>query len=317
SVRRSFGEVRQALWTNASVIDHCLTLTDEQSQLIHCQGDTALKIDTEIPSKSPIYRLRLNGSVVDDEGLKIARKKISGTYVTEDIYDQTDFVLSLVDNTAPLTGFPLTYLQILLAGQAQALEQAAEIATALGERLAEPESALSTSPSVPSTPKPGSFMLDEARRGLRDADVVLRKAMSSIGGLESGFATILDKEPTLETAQAASEGPAITPEAFTGEARDLLLKIGQICREITPELHTAQTELQQIIETTDGLTLEQYQQAYTTAVATAQTIRERLQTLIAQLRTEIAAERLSLVAWRIHAQVQGLSDSLRWGVIRQ
>ena len=51
-------------------------------------------------------------------------------------------------------------------------------------------------------------------------------------------------------------------------------------------------------------------------MAVAETVRESVLGAIAQLRLEISAGRLPLVIWRIHDQMQAISEGLRGGVLR-
>jgi hypothetical protein len=70
------------------------------------------------------------------------------------------------------------------------------------------------------------------------------------------------------------------------------------------------------LEAPTEFTLGQYRQSYTAAITAARAGRRPLLEVIALLRLEIASERLPLVAWRIHNQVQEIAESLRWGVLR-
>ena len=70
------------------------------------------------------------------------------------------------------------------------------------------------------------------------------------------------------------------------------------------------------IDSSNGFTVEQYQQSYTKAASTAQETRQSLLKIIARLRVEMASERLPLVAWRVHHQIQEIAENLRWGVLR-
>jgi hypothetical protein len=139
--------------------------------------------------------------------------------------------------------------------------------------------------------------------------------MASVGGLEAGFGTILGKSGG-ETAQPAAPAPAISPEIFEGVAREVLQETGETCLALAPRLDSAAKKTRQAVEHPGGFTVEQYQAAYTAAVETARNAREQLLSLIEQLRAEIAAEELPLVAWRVHDQLQALAEGLRWGVLR-
>ena len=137
--------------------------------------------------------------------------------------------------------------------------------------------------------------------------------MASINALSDGFATILDKEHPAAIPQPADNPVAISPEAFEDEARGILIEVGTVCAEIVPQLEAAAKALQETVAGST-FTIEQYQQNYATAVTAVQTVRESLYQVLAKLRFEIASERLLLVTWRIHDQVQAMADSLRWGI---
>ena len=92
--------------------------------------------------------------------------------------------------------------------------------------------------------------------------------------------------------------------------------IGKVCTESAIELKTASDMVQQIVDETQSLTIERYQTSYTNAVTATIHCRQNLHQVIAQLRTEIAAEKLPLVIWRVHDQIQSISKRLRWGVLR-
>jgi hypothetical protein len=318
SVRQRFWSVRHALWertlSKTVFADKSFSVAFKDGLLTTCRGDTSLKIETTAGPKTIVYRLRLNGELMVDRNLKVSRGKLGGWYVTEDEVSQTDLVFLLIDSAAPLKGFLLNYLRDLLLAQTQTLSRCTRLAERLAETLTltnEPE----TEATRADRPAHTSYTLSEARRGLREADVVLRKAMASVGALEGGFATILDKPREVVPQQTA--GPVtISPAVFEGAARDILIEAGDACAKIAPQLKSAAKAVQDALDSDSGLTTEQYQQNYAAAVTAAQTVRESLGKVLAQLRLEIASERLPLVTWRIHNQVQAIVESLRWGVLR-
>jgi hypothetical protein len=118
------------------------------------------------------------------------------------------------------------------------------------------------------------------------------------------------------TSQPAPAPVAINRAISEGRAKDVLAEIGAACAKIGPTLQSAAASLQHTLEAPAGFTLDQYQQNYTAAIAAARAGRQPLLEVIALLRLEIASERLPLVAWRIHNQVQEIAESLRWGVLR-
>jgi hypothetical protein len=150
---------------------------------------------------------------------------------------------------------------------------------------------------------------------LQEADVILRKAMASVGGLETGLGTILGRrEP--DTPQPAA-AVAISPEIFEGAAREILLDVGQVCKALGPQLEEAAAALRKLTEDPASFRLEQYQQGYQIAVTTAERCLESLSSLIGRLRSEIVSETLPLLMWRVHDQLLSLAGRLRWGVKRE
>ncbi len=321
SVRQKFWRIRRALWPGlipgSTVEGDELTAISGGNVLISGGNDTVLTIKTTARTKTPVYRLRLNGELIVDSGLKVARKRLSGQYDAEDDVSQTDLALLLDDRTAPLGSFILNYLRGLLAAQAEALAHTALKAETLGHILSLPPTEAAIPAEAADHPLKTSYILSEAQRGLREADAALKKAVESISQLENGFSNILETEKSQET-RPAPEPVAISPLAFHGAAREILAKIGTTCTEVAHLLKTAATTLQQeqATQAPHDFSFEQYQQRYSRAVKAAQAARKPLLEIIAQLRLQIAAEQLPLVTWRVHDQVQAIADSLRWGVLR-
>jgi hypothetical protein len=319
AVRPKFWEVRHYLWKHTlpktMLEDKSLALSLKDGLLVTCRGDVSLGVETTAGPKSTVYRLRLNGKLITDDNLKIRRGKLSGPYLVEDEGGQTDLVFLLNDASAPLSGFLLTYLSGLLIAQAQTLTRCATLAERLGKILTPGQS--EAEPTKPGRSAPTSYTFAEARRGLSEADAALRKAMASINALSDGFTTILGQGHPEVIPQPATKPVVVSPEIFEGVAKDILVEAGANCADIVPELKSAATALQKTIDAPDDFTIEQYQRSYTTAVAAAQSARESLLEIIARLRLEIASERLPLVVWRIHDQVQAIAENLRWGVLRE
>lgn len=318
SVRRGFWETRQGVWQHSlphtNTKGKTLKADFATDSLITYGGDTTVKLAVTADTKPTAYRLRLNGELVIDEELKVKRGKLSGTYQAEDEADQTDLVFILSDPTAPLTDFPLTYLRSLLLAQAQTLAQGAYLSQQLGQTLAATPANADASTS-PERSVHTISTLEEARRGLSEADAALRKAIDSISGLEDGFATILSHSDLAIAPQPATAPVTINPEIFEGPARENLLEIGTRCAELAPLLASTAATLRRTADTA-RLTVEKYQENYTSALDAAQTARETLLKIITQLRLDIAAEKLPLVLWRIHDQVLEIAEMLRWGVLR-
>ncbi|MCP4289264.1 MAG: hypothetical protein GY792_33395, partial [Gammaproteobacteria bacterium] len=274
-----------------------LTLSFEGGGMVTSGQDVPLKIVLEKGTKPAIYRLRHTGEILPAAGLKAARARLSGLYLSEDNIAQTDLVFYLNDPAKPLPGFLSSYLQMLLKGQHQTLLQCAAQATKLGQALDPAQAPAESARSKPAKPTP--YTIAEARRGLGEADKILRKAISSIGGLEGGFDTMLGRSSSDVPEPAASSLP-INPEIFEGEARDIVIKAGKACKTVAPNLKSATEKLQQMLDAPQTFTLDQYQSGYTQAVDAAHNTREILLDIIAELRIELATEKLPLVVWRVH-----------------
>lgn len=321
SLRQTFWQIRaqiwQHAWPNVTLTDEVLSVTFETGGLVSTGRDATLKIDLPKAIKPPIYRLKLTGELQPAPDLKVSRGKLSGPYLAEvgSGVAQTDLALFLHDVSGRLGGFILTYLKTLLNGQAQTLVGCAALAQTLSQTLAVQERSPGAAPSATASTRPSSFTVAEARRGLQEADAILRRAMASIGGLESGFETMLGLNKP-EAPQPAGASVAISPEVLEGAARETLIEAGKVCGQIAPELKSAAETLQNVVKNPEGFTLQEYQQAYRTATATAETCRQRLLETVAKLRAEIALEVLPLVTWQVHDQVQSIVERLRWGVLR-
>jgi hypothetical protein len=317
SLRRTFWHIRDRIWSHnlpdVTSSNGAVVATFEGARLVTCNSDTPLKLAVPAGSKPVVYRQRATGELFLEETFKVRRGKLTGKYLAEDEIEQTDLIFILANPTDPLTDFPLTYLIDLLAGQRETLARGA----ILVERLAKTVTPQQETPSPAEAlhPKQTLSTLEEARRGLREADTALRKAMSSISGLETGFATILDKNETESITQPAPT--AITPELFEGPAREILMEIGAVCAELEPRLKSATTNLQDILETSDNLTIEQYRQGWDNATKSAIAARLPLLKMISYLRLQLGSEKLPLILWRVHDQVQEIVETLRWGVLRR
>ncbi|MCB9078688.1 MAG: beta-galactosidase [Anaerolineaceae bacterium] len=318
SLRRKFWAFKHKLWPyqipDMEIKDSLLSLHFEGGQAFSASQDISLKMSLPKGSSPTIYRLRSSGELIIDAGLKVQRGKVTGQYVVEDEIDQTDWGFSIDDPNGPLPDFPKTYLSQLLNSQFQTLMKCGGLIESLSEILS-PKSVISQ-PEVHSGNISSSHTLNEARRGLREADAALRKAIRSIGGLEAGFDSILGR-PTPEIPQPAKGTIVINPEVFDGNIKDTLYDIGKVCAMSAVELKTASDTVQQTLTEAQTLTIERYQKSYTRAVTAASHCQHNLHQVIAQLRTEIATEKLPLVIWRVHDQIQSISKRLRWGVLRK
>ncbi len=317
SAQRTFWHVRQFLWTNSisglNFEAPVLTFAEDGGGLVTSGQDTTLQIKLEKGTRPSVYRLSLSGEVTLAADIKAARARLKGPYLTASETPQTDLILYRNDSTAPLHGFLRAYLHTLLKGQTQTLVYCAAQTLELGQMLT-PSQVSFDKESLPKAKKPSSYTLKEARRGLSEADRILRKTVAAIGGLEGGFETILgrgghDPEP-------ATPSLAISPEIFEGRAKDIMVKAGKLCRSLAPDLKSTATALQSSLDSEQSFTLAQYQQNYQQAVQCAQSTRDSLLEIITELRVELTTEELPLVIWRVHNQIQEITEGLRWGVLR-
>lgn len=314
SLRAKFWQIRRYLWPYPLPdieLGDTLQLSFEAGGLITNNGEAPIEILLPPKIKPALYRLRQTGELREDDTLTVSRRKLKGIYRA----DQTDLLFFLHKPKTPLPDFLRSYLKMLLLAQAQTLQRGAKLAEVLVQTLTMPLEEAGR-PAEPEPSPPTTYMIEEARRGLQEADLALRKAMHSIRGLEAGFATILGAENQEKLAHVPPSEPILRPEFFEESTREILIEIGEVCTHIIPQLNSAISDLNRTIET-ESLTAADYQQGYATAIEAAQTAREPLLELIARLRLEIAREKLPLLTWQIHDQVQEIVESLRWGIRRK
>ncbi len=319
SVRRSFWRIRQSIWQHclpdATVDGQTFIAPFETWGLVTAAQDTAIKIVLPKGSKPTPYRLWLNGELLVDNILSAARSRLKGTYLTEDDSGQTDLAFYQNTPAEPVAGFLSAYLKDLLTAQIYALAWAAGRANKLGQSLLPGQ--LDNQGQPQAKPRQSPHTISDARRGLKEAEAALRKAMASIGGLETGFDTMLGKSRK-DIPQVATESVAITADAFEGVAQDTIVLAGEVCADIATQLKSVAESLQNTVTATKNLiTVEQYQTCYNTAVNAAVDARTSLLAIIARFRSELSAGQLPLVTWRVHNQLQAIAEGLRWGVLRE
>jgi|GEM_PF-1510848 len=324
SLRQSFQQIRHTIWQHthpqAVVDDHLLILQTDTGRLISCQTDASLNLKASTKPRPTVFRLRTSGLVAADEALKVSRAKIKGGYLSETETDPTDLLFTLNNPQLPMTGYLHTYLHSLLIAQAQTLRRCANLAETLSQTLAPPRpgsSAAAPQPEASASAESAYTLntLEQARRGLREADAALKKAISSIDSLEDGFAAILKAAPEIATPLAGVSG-IITPEIFEGQARETLIQIGADCANLVAPLNKAATEVQQVADQPNGLTIDQYQYGYEQAVTAARAGQEPLLNTLHHLRQMIGADQFPIVFWRVHDQLQHIAEALHWGVKR-
>ena len=316
SLRKSFWRHRHALWPQTPADDAADqglgVISESWGALITSGRDTAVKLALPKGVRPVGYRLRINGELIADDALRAFRGKFSGQYLTEDQADQIDFIFYLNEPADPLDGFLLVYLKRLLRAQACTLARCGATAEKLGQMYTAPQQ--QPEAAQPASSRPKSYTLAEAKRGLREADAALRNAMRSIGGLEMGFDTILGRD---KPSMAKPAAPVkISPAIFEGKAKDAITEAGEICTRLAPHLTSAAAALQALIDGSQVVTVDTYQQGYAMACDAANEGRRPLLKLIERLRGEFVTESLPLVMWRVHDQLFALSESLRWGVTR-
>ncbi|MDX1522886.1 MAG: beta-galactosidase, partial [Anaerolineae bacterium] len=171
SVRRKFWQVRQALWPQRGLDffgdGPLLTFVDSGNLIVTSSQDGPIKVNTALPAKAAVYGLGLDGRLLRTDRLKISRKKLTGTYVTEDERGQVDMVIAMGEEDFSADGFISAYLRSLLRGQHQSLCHCAEQAAALAEILTLDDPSTPPAPSAetpPASRRPTSYVLEEARR---------------------------------------------------------------------------------------------------------------------------------------------------------
>lgn len=306
SPRRAFRHLRQRLQPPASGIE-----------LLDAMQDIDLKIDLPKGSRPQVFTLYFNGEIAENTDVAASRGKLKGPFVLEDVTGHVDRLLCLADPAAPLSPSVAACLQPLLALQQATLLACVRQAEALSAQLTGGQA----SPPAPGTPArraaqgPTPATITEARRGLHQAEAALKKAMSALGGLETGFDSILQRGQPAETPQPDAPPVAVTAAAFEGPARDSLLRAAEVCAAIAAPLKTAASTLTAV--DASSLTLAEYRQNFAAATHAAHNAQHALLPLLELMRLELASEQLPLVAWRVHQQVLHLSESLRWGVLRR
>jgi hypothetical protein len=327
SVRPGFWAVRRRLWPHRlpAATDQPAAAVPEDADglnffsavlagggLVTASSRRQVKLPLARGSRPVAYQLRLAGEVAADDRLKPGRGSLNGYYPAEEDAGQTDLFFFLDDPASALPDFLAGYLKTLLVAQAQALHRAAVLADRLSQTLAP----LEEPPPARPRPRPTSYTLAEARRGLAEADAALRKAMAAIGGLETGFDVILGQRGSGASLEPAAGPAVVRPEAFEGAAEEMLIDAGAACAGIAPRLKEVADTLQQVVTSPAPFVVADYQQSYAAAIAAARNAKEPLLPLIARLRLEIAAKELPLVLWRVHNQLQEIVETLRWGVLR-
>jgi hypothetical protein len=314
SVRRSYWSIRQHLWPYRPDEDGLLSMPIDGGKILTAGQDIAMNLPLPKGEKPNSCRLEMTGNLVD-ENFTTARARLKGTYLTETDTAQTDLVFYLTDPTQPLDEKLAGRLALLLKAQILSMKLAAKRAEQLGQQLAPGAPAPAKTPPGKSRATAQPAAIAEAKRGLREAEAALRKAIASVGGLDAGFDTLLGKEKSTPP-QPVTEPTPITPDAFDEPIRSTLLATGQVCRTAAASLRPAAETLQSQLLDGPGLTVALYRDYFAGVTAAAQTSMMPLQETLTRLRLETAAEELPLVTWRIHNQVQAIVEELRWGVLR-
>ncbi len=306
SPRRAFRHLRQRLQPAASGIE-----------LLDAAQDTPLKLDLPKGIRPQVFTLYFNGEIAENPRVSALRGKLKGPFLLEDDAGQIDRLLCLANPAAPLPPATAACLQRLLALQRETLLDCARQADALQSQLtgggASPQTETAAPRRAPSTAAPAT--ITEARRGLHQAEAALKKAVAALGGLESGFDSILQRGQPADTPQPGAPPAAVSAAAFEGPARDSLLRVAEVCAAVAAPLKTAASTL--TAAAAPSLTLAEYRHNFEAATHAAHEARRALLPLLELLRLELFSEQLPLVAWRVHQQLLYLSELLRWGVLRR
>jgi hypothetical protein len=313
SLRENFWGLRQPWWQKthptAQKDDAVLTVPLDGGGLVLPGHNIDLKIELPAGKKPTVFQLNLDGTISDDP-LRVFRGKLRGEFRTNTATGPTDLIFYLSDPTAPMSEPLAGYLtRLLTAKKLSLIWSASQIKRLCGAMTAQPNTTKTRTPPAKQTP----YTIAEARRGLNRAETVLQKAMASIGGLEAGFDTILDRgQPDSIQAAAAA---AVSAEIFEPAAQVALNQIGGDCAALVEQLKDAARTLQQTVDS--PLTVADYRQARQTAVTAAEAATVTLLKIIEHFRLEITAEKLPLLAWQLHDQAQAAAEALRWGVLRR
>ncbi len=270
------------------------------------------KIDLPAGAKPAAFRLNLDGSLAA-EPPQVARGKLRADFRAAGETGPADSIFYLADPAALLAGPLADHLRRLLAAQRLALVWSAAQTKKLSEALTASPADGQPSPQ-PTAGVTTPYTIAEARRGLSRAESALKKAAASIGGLEAGFGTILGKGESAPPRPAA-ESVTVSAAIFDSAAQTALAQLGRDCAALVGQMKSAADLLQQTLA--QPFTVEQYRQAQQIAVSAARASLETLLNVIEQLRLDIAADSLPLVAWRLHDQAQTSAETLRWGVLRR
>ncbi|GAB4448869.1 MAG: hypothetical protein Kow0031_31360 [Anaerolineae bacterium] len=305
SPRRAFRRLRQQLQPAANGIE-----------LLDAAQDTDLKLALPKGSRPQVFTLYFSGELAENTQVSASRGRLKGPFLLEDHAGEIDRLLCLNDPAAPLPPATAAYLQRLLALQRETLLACARQADALHLQLTGGAASPRTETAAPSgRAAPAPTTITEARRGLHQAEAALKKAMASLGGLESGFDSILQRGQPPEAPQPGAAPAAVSAAAFDGPARDSLLRAAEVCAAVATPLKTAASTL--TAAAAPSLTLAEYRQNFESATHAAREARRALLPLLELLRLELASEQLPLVAWRVHQQLLHLTELLRWGVLRR
>jgi hypothetical protein len=313
--RRHSWPIRRAAWRHQwpaaeTETNTLLVLPVENGGIILSGQDNEIKLPLPKETKPLAYRLLVSGGLTAcGPVIRASRGKLRGHYYLADEAGDTDLIFFVSDPEQPLAAPLAHYLQKQLAARRATLAHWGKEAALLSEEL-------STTPEKRS-PTTGSgyasSTLEEARRGLREAEAALKKAVLAIGSLSSGLETAVGKQSS-DTVTAVSPAVPITAYAFEGETRKMLLAVAALGRNVVARIKPAANSLKSVSEA-PTLTIVQYQQAHSAAVDSAVQARQLVLPMITDLREAMAAEQLPLVTWRVHQQLQAITSGLHWGVL--
>jgi hypothetical protein len=315
TLRRCSWPIREAAWrsgwsASTEDSDPLLVLPVDNGGVILAGQDSEIKLPVPKETRPQAYRLLTSGRLQPSAPrIKTSRGKLRGHYYVSDEMGDTDIIFYMNDPEQPLAEELAYYLQTHLTARRSALAH-------WGKQAAQLAEGLSARPEKTTRSKTGgytSYTLDEARRGLREAEAALKKAVSSIGSLSSGLETVVGKQ-NVETVTALVPPLPISAYAFEGETRELMLSIAQVCREIVAAIKPTADDLKNLSQA-DTLTIAEYQQGHTKAIETAIQAQNMALPLIANMREAMANEQLPLVTWRVHQQLQAIATALQWGVL--
>jgi hypothetical protein len=235
-----------------------------------------------------VYRLLLDCRLLDASSRKRG-DTLHLDYSATDQAGDTDMFIVLNDPSAPLTGSLRDYLVSLLMGKAGTLQWAASMCQSVAETFSDATPAVNAESAWPTAED-----LQAAERSLAEAQRAARRAAVSLGRLER-----LTGEVRGDLAPTATTLPG--PSAFSSQELERLSQVRDACAQAAPLLREAVQSITSLYPTgepgEDSWTVHTYRAAVEETQAAAREARAILADALGQLRADLVAGTLPLVAW--------------------